>query len=1347
MNITEFRQKYPMYDKLSDTDLSDRLYQKYYADKLPKEEFLNSFVDPAYPQHETTEPSAIDTALSKIKSVGGTIKNSIEEAIQKVDKSNIDFVNKQQAQYEAQRATLPPVQQLQGTETRGFAPQLNSFKSRGNIDIFNRPVHKNKDGSISTVRSISFNEDGKEILIPTISDNGQLLTLEQAIDLYHKTGKYLGKFNSVAEADKYAVALHKQQAALYEQKKPKHVSSKDIAEFGYKLLSGVAHGEFLPERAKPEEGAAGFTKNMLIGVVALPTYAAQLGALIGKDLIVDPLFPELAQHAKIAMEKNQKLPDSYLGRLWQGAKDTGAALAGIITQFIPGINPHVLQSIYEYPESIPIGIHIGKKFKDFVKAKGLKKAQLADEIKQIVDEIEKKGPEVFAEKYAKELSTPEVHPTKKNMEKLQKKLAKEPAPTATSEIMKTIINPVDKAIKKLDTIRQKRPEQITGLAEIINSTPDKIIKAIDNMKKNGRPETVIEKQLIENVIPERRAVSREQPQPVPESGKINAITRKEAGQLIAEGKPEVIPHIKEGLASGRLTPKEMQDTIRNQVLREIAKAPKEKRAGIKANYKRLQPEIDKVLKGENITEPAKGAVVSGTLPVSSTEGGYVKLPRAKKIINSFKEFWSPLSTLKKSIKFKELRGKQLGGINRVERIVEKTWKRTKNLSPELKHDLFRFLDGEISKDVLPKKIRSLAIMLRTQNNLIGKMLVKRGLLDEKTFERHKNQYVRYLYLKHILGDESNIPIGQSGKLDLSYLENRKDLTKEQRKAIGLIEDVSVAQPMGLSKALGDIVKHDYMEKIVNNPDWTWQPSIIDVDGKKMGIGQLTEEVKIARQMYEQAPNVPEIKQRLDKLENALNKAINLTKNAPEDFTQLPTSKSYGPLAGAFVAKPIARDIMPVFSGFSSASNLSKIINTVMKIEEKGMAAFKVGKVAYNLPTIIRNMGSNVLQLNMSGMPLWDIPIYMAKAAKHMLKQDNVYQQALRHGIFKTNWGVAEIGEVLDAVRTMRKKSYPDIFRGLSQLAKYYGKIDDFFKMSKYIEQIEKGKGAGRAAIEAQKWGMDYSLADPSVKFARRHFIPFLSYQYKIAPLIAESLIKRPWVIAKYMAIPSLMVSLAKHQLHISDDEWKRLKKSLPLFVRKNKTLLILPWKSPEGNLQWVDYQYFLPWGNWMELAGSIKDKDVKKTIEGLGIGNPFMDIYTAFKSAKGETPPKDPYSGIDMYNQLDSPETKAEKTLEWLYNKWAPSMLTRFGALGYSTRIGKKDKYGRTITFGQAMGRWFGINIFAPTSKQAILEKKYKIRQARTSLAKILKDSTKSKEEKRNARKRYIEEIRRIQNY
>ena len=90
----------------------------------------------------------------------------------------------------------------------------------GNIDLYNRPQYVNPDGTISTVASMTLNIDGKFVVLPTIvrDKNGRaksLETEEEVYEQYKKTGEYLGKFDTVEEAEIYANKLHYAQDYKY----------------------------------------------------------------------------------------------------------------------------------------------------------------------------------------------------------------------------------------------------------------------------------------------------------------------------------------------------------------------------------------------------------------------------------------------------------------------------------------------------------------------------------------------------------------------------------------------------------------------------------------------------------------------------------------------------------------------------------------------------------------------------------------------------------------------------------------------------------------------------------------------------------------------------------------------------------------------------------------------------------------------------------------------------------------------------------------------------------------------------------------------------------------------------
>jgi hypothetical protein len=93
------------------------------------------------------------------------------------------------------------------------------FRQEGNIDISKRPEAKNPDGSVSTVRSMSINVEGNEVLIPTVSEDARIMSDSEAVDTYRRTGRHLGIFDTPSHATAYAKSLHEDQAQLLKKKR------------------------------------------------------------------------------------------------------------------------------------------------------------------------------------------------------------------------------------------------------------------------------------------------------------------------------------------------------------------------------------------------------------------------------------------------------------------------------------------------------------------------------------------------------------------------------------------------------------------------------------------------------------------------------------------------------------------------------------------------------------------------------------------------------------------------------------------------------------------------------------------------------------------------------------------------------------------------------------------------------------------------------------------------------------------------------------------------------------------------------------------------------------------------
>ena len=547
-------------------------------------------------------------------------------------------------------------------------------------------------------------------------------------------------------------------------------------------------------------------------------------------------------------------------------------------------------------------------------------------------------------------------------------------------------------------------------------------------------------------------------------------------------------------------------------------------------------------------------------------------------------------------------------------------------------------------------------------------------------------------------------------------------------------------------------------------------------------------------------NIPQMKEYLGKLDELLAPIDKWEKeNGVEigkEYVLAP--ESWGDVGGEFISKPIYQDLQPVLSNMEVDVESGGIAGTALRAQGLSIFLFKMGKAALNFPTAFRNVISNLLQNNLRGRPLQLVIDDYRKAITGMVakggdwvtingKRVNLLEEFYHSGAGgKTQWSEELKGMLKEYAYNYKSKgnvagSLYRLMEFLVKISKYYGHIDVIAKYSIYRQMRTTGTlnklgyASGtpstirEAASEALKWGMDYSLASRSIKGGRKFIVPFITYQYKAAGLIYDAAVRRPWVLAKWSLLMwggaggwSLARELTQLFTGIDDDEFNRQVRNLAYFVKEKSTYMPLPVTDGKGNIMWFDGTYFMPWGTMYNMFSDMSQNQVAETFKGLGVGNPFLTIFTTLSTVRKGQPAVDPFTQTPIYNMTDSYPQKMNKIIAWIENLAVPGMFQNWhvpaaekkGAipLSLSVLMGKisgkerKGKWGQVKGYEQLLSN-FGINPVISNRRQSLAMRKARIRNLKAEESKkfhsdYYKQNPEAKRKVRRRTNKLIQEIR-----
>jgi len=314
-------------------------------------------------------------------------------------------------------------------------------------------------------------------------------------------------------------------------------------------------------------------------------------------------------------------------------------------------------------------------------------------------------------------------------------------------------------------------------------------------------------------------------------------------------------------------------------------------------------------------------------------------------------------------------------------------------------------------------------------------------------------------------------------------------------------------------------------------------------------------------------------------------------DATGTLTRLPEDKALGMLAGKYVPKAIADDILPIFQKSNKSEVMKAIEGTYMKL----LGAWKVGKVLLSPAARGRNQMVNMLLMDtVGGMSLWNPANlrYWAEAGISYKNKDDFFKLVKKETdlLDHTFYG----NELAPFVDDFVKQTNPNAFGrfvetmkkgigGSYQAQEEWGKL----VLTKYhYDKLIKTMGSRQAVKDAAKIAEDALFNYDKIPEIIRKLknlpwgYPFLTFSYFAVPRTIKAFIKNPSRFGRLSKLKKAVEQKATENFGEPDEEL------LPDYMKEGNYMR-LPFKDPNGQELYLDLNYITPWG---DLTDRVADK-------------------------------------------------------------------------------------------------------------------------------------------------------------